>query len=80
MERDGLPRTLSAVAGVHAVERDGQGAYRIRLDKDDGIRQAIARTVVESGAGLLELSRERATLEEVFLKLVTREDEPEATT
>jgi ABC-2 type transport system ATP-binding protein len=80
MERGGLPRTLSAVAGVHAVERDGQGAYRIRLDKDDGIRQAIARTVVESGAGLLELSRERATLEEVFLKLVTREDEPEATT
>jgi len=77
-EPEGLERELSALAGVHDVERDGQRAYRIRMEKGSEIRQTIAKTVVESGAGLLELSRERATLEEVFLQLVTREDEPEA--
>jgi hypothetical protein len=60
---------------VHHVERGRDGGYRVRMDRESGAREEVARTVVEAGHGLVELARERATLEEVFLHLVTEEDE-----
>jgi ABC-2 type transport system ATP-binding protein len=70
-----LTARLSGLARVHQVERGRGGDYRVRLDREGGVREAVARTVVEAGCGLVELTRERATLEEVFLHLVTEEDE-----
>ena len=76
-DHERLDSRLSALEGVLGVERNGHGTYSIRLDKATDARQAVAKTVVESGAGLVELTRESATLEEVFLQLVTEEDESE---
>jgi ABC-2 type transport system ATP-binding protein len=70
-----LTGRLAALDRVHHVERGRDGDYRIRVDRDGGAREAVARMVVEAGLGLIELARERATLEEVFLHLVTEEDE-----
>jgi len=69
-----LTARLSGLERVHHVERR-DGDYRIRLDREGGARETVAQTVFEAGLGLVELSRERATLEEVFLHLVTEEDE-----
>jgi hypothetical protein len=38
-----------------------------------GVRREVARAVVEAGFGLLELSAERMTLEDIFVRLVTEE-------
>jgi ABC-2 type transport system ATP-binding protein len=73
-DREPLDERLSSVAGVHGVERNHDGTYRLRIDKDSDARQAVAKTVVEAGVGLVELTRESATLEEVFMQLVTEED------
>ncbi len=40
----------------------------------DGVVERIAETAVQSRAGLLELRRESADLEEIFLKLTTSEE------
>jgi len=70
-----LTGRLAALDRVHHVERGRDGDYRIRVDREGGAREAVARMVVDAGLGLIELARERATLEEVFLHLVTEEDE-----
>ena len=40
------------------------------------LREEIARTIVGSGAGLLELRPLGMSLEDVFLRLVTHEEAP----
>jgi ABC-2 type transport system ATP-binding protein len=74
---DGLAAGLSAVEGVHDVDREGPGSYRVRMARDPKVREALATNVVASGAGLVELTCLKASLEEVFLHLVTDEVEGE---
>jgi hypothetical protein len=73
-DHEDLTAKLSGLERVHHVERRN-GGYRIRLDREGDAREAVARTVFEAGLGLVELSRHRASLEEVFLHLVTEESE-----
>ncbi|HUC44049.1 MAG TPA: hypothetical protein VMR65_08425, partial [Candidatus Sulfotelmatobacter sp.] len=70
-ETDGLAGALAALPGVTDAVRSGEGTFRVRVDAGDSARERVAAEVVRLGAGLIELSRERASLEEVFLKLVT---------
>ncbi len=67
-----LERRLAAVDGVEHVGRE-QGELLVDLTGGDAARERLAAEVVASGAGLLEMYRERASLEEVFLRLVTDE-------
>jgi ABC-2 type transport system ATP-binding protein len=69
----GLAGTIKAVAGVAEVVREGSEVYLVRVDGGDDARERVANAVVASGAGLVELTRQRASLEEVFLKLVTED-------
>jgi ABC-2 type transport system ATP-binding protein len=69
----GLAGTIKAVAGVAEVVREGPEVYLVRVDGGDDARERVANAVVASGAGLVELTRQRASLEEVFLKLVTED-------
>lgn len=62
---------LSRIAGVANVRRGENGAFRLDLARDEDAREEIARLCVGENWGLLELSRRRANLEEVFLKLTT---------
>ncbi|MBI5014793.1 MAG: ATP-binding cassette domain-containing protein [Deltaproteobacteria bacterium] len=68
---------LMALAGVVDVEPEpGQvGSYRVESRLDQDLREEVARAVVESGAGLLELAGTAVSLEEVFLRLTTDERE-----
>jgi ABC-2 type transport system ATP-binding protein len=66
-----IPDVLRALPGSESREVIVEAG----LGKD--VREQVARAVVESGAGLLELRPLAMSLEDVFLKLVTREEAPE---
>ena len=68
-----LVTTLANLPGVAEAGREGSCVYRVRVEPGDEAEARVASTVVASGAGLVELSRERADLEDVFLRLVTTE-------
>ena len=61
---------------TEADRRDGVVGFEVETDHGHDIRRDLARTVVTSGWGLLELRPMRLSLEEIFLSLTT--DEPAA--
>ena len=61
--------TRVAVADHHA----GVDGFEVESDRGTDIRRDIARTVVNSGWGLLELRPMRMSLEEIFLQVTTEE-------
>jgi ABC-2 type transport system ATP-binding protein len=67
-------RALSGVLHVNPGSAPGEMVVEAALGKD--VREEVARTIVGSGAGLLELRPLAMTLEDVFLRLVTDEDAP----
>ncbi len=71
---DELLRTLSGLEGVIDARASGRpGEIIVNSVSDLGIRPLMARTIVESGWGLLEMRSSELTLEEVFVHLVTEE-------
>ena len=52
------------------VERDGEwNIFQLRVESDADLREEIYRLAVERGWVVRELSRSRATLEDVFVEL-----------
>lgn len=72
-----LVAKLRQVAGVGEVAQQGESSEGVRVSvtaaNGQDIRPSVAEAVVKSGYGLLELKRESLSLEEVFLKLTTKE-------
>ena len=71
---------LEGVDGVVSVEpgrepRDSETELTVNAKKDLDIRPALSRAVVEKGWDLLELTSMDASLEDVFIELVTVEEE-----
>jgi ABC-2 type transport system ATP-binding protein len=68
---------LGQVPGVTRVaesdRRDGVVGYEIDSETGRDVRRDLARAVVSSGFGLLELRPIRISLEEIFLSLTTDE-------
>ena len=71
----------TALAGIPGVTRVGAseqrgaaGAFEVESEHGRDVRREIARTIVISGWGLLELRPMRMSLEDIFLQLTT--DEP----
>src|SRR4051812_38681136 len=68
---------LSRVAGVTRVveadRRDGMVGYEIDSESGRDVRRDLARSVINSGWGLLELRPMRMSLEDVFLSLTTED-------
>ncbi len=72
-----LPARLGRLPGVlHVTPGSAQGELLVEAALGKDAREEIARTVVETGAGLLELRPLAMSLEDVFLRLVTREEAP----
>jgi ABC-2 type transport system ATP-binding protein len=75
---------LRAVPKVMAVTLAGDGAadgvasYTIGTDPGADVREDLARAVVEGGFGLVELRMAGVSLEDVFLRLTTEEDDDAA--
>jgi ABC-2 type transport system ATP-binding protein len=68
---------LRGIPGVTRVaqadRRDGIVGFEVDSERGQDVRRELARTVVSSGWGLLELRPMRMSLEEIFLSLTTDE-------
>jgi ABC-2 type transport system ATP-binding protein len=68
---------LQRIAGVTRVvesdRHDGVVGFEVESERGHDIRRDLARTIVDSGWGLLELRRTHMSLEEIFLSLTTEE-------
>ncbi|MBN2322893.1 MAG: ATP-binding cassette domain-containing protein [Spirochaetes bacterium] len=71
---DKIKRCLASIDGVGGVKQEGE-SYTVETDKGNDLRPLIAKRVVDEGFELLELSSRAMSLEDVFLKLVTVEEE-----
>ncbi len=69
------PAALEQIEGVVAVRSGGAGAgsFVLECDRAADPRERVFRTAVERGWVLLELALDRPSLEEVFVRLTTRE-------
>jgi ABC-2 type transport system ATP-binding protein len=56
-------------------EQDKNGIFRVDIESDVDIRKTLAKNIVTNNLGLLELSTDRFTLEDIFLHLTTKEEE-----
>ncbi len=74
-DRREIARLVRTVPGVTSVEPHADG-YIIQVAPSSEIRPALASAVVGQGLELLELRPWAVTLEEIFLELTTRLDQP----
>ncbi len=65
--------TLAAIPGVTAVHSDGGGRFRLEHGIDSDPREAIFNNAVEHGWVLVEMAATKASLEDVFVRLTTRD-------
>ncbi len=70
---DGLTGELQNLPGVLSVQSVEDGRLEIETGPGEDMRPQIAEVVVKGGWRLLELRRERLSLEEIFIQL-TREE------
>ncbi len=67
---------LSVVSMVQREkEHDGRVAFVVESVPNEDIRKDLAKTIVQNGWGLFELRPVGMSLEEVFLRLTTKEEE-----
>ena len=67
-------RSIPGVLNVTVADtHNGVAAYEVSSDRNRDIRRDLARTIVSSNWGLLELRPSRMSLEEIFLSLTTEE-------
>lgn len=76
-----LRARLGAIPGVTEVLEEAPGsqgaaATRFVVRAKDDVRTKVAETIVSSGAGLLEMRREGAGLEGLFMQVVSSSDRP----
>jgi gliding motility-associated transport system ATP-binding protein len=71
-----LARLPGVTRVVESDRHDGVIGYEVDSEQGRDVRRDLARAVVSSGWGLLELRPMRVSLEDVYLSLTT--DEPEA--
>jgi ABC-2 type transport system ATP-binding protein len=68
-----LGRLTGITRVVESDRRDGVVGYEVESERGHDVRRDLARAVVTSGWGLLELRPMRMSLEEIFLELTTEE-------
>jgi ABC-2 type transport system ATP-binding protein len=75
---DPVEGRLGQLAGVTSVTRIGEpeadyARYLLKCEGGDDIGEQVFRVAVESGWTINELRRETPSLEDIFLKLTTKE-------
>jgi ABC-2 type transport system ATP-binding protein len=68
---------LKQIPQILEVEVLGEGYYRIFHDRLQNPAPEIARQIVQFGWGLLELTPERRSMEEIFLEITRGDAQPE---
>jgi len=74
----GVKAALSSLAGITSVEKTSEAAggyskYIVKVGNGADVAETIFRLAVERGWTINELKRETLSLEDIFLKLTTRE-------
>ena len=67
---------LISLPGVATVSEEGHGYYLVEHTPESDPREAIFRLAVERGWVLTTLAQTRASLEDVFVRLTTRDEVP----
>lgn len=65
---------LRNMEGVDAIKSEGK-MISLEVGEERDIRAQVAKTVVESGAGLLALEKEETSLEDIFINLTNQGNE-----
>lgn len=71
------PDLLADIPGVHTVEPLGATRYRVYHDMAASPAEHLAERVVSRGFGLLELTPERRSMEEIFIDITQHTSQPE---
>lgn len=71
-----VQKKLLGLTGVKVVNVDGSGQMIVESSQD--LRPVLAKSICDSGWDLLEMTPLTASLEDVFLKLVTKEEQEAA--
>lgn len=72
---DVLLTSLKKISGVVDVQTNSNNLLEIETNGQDSVSQEIAGLIVSSGAGLIEIKAESMNLEDVFLKLTSKEEQ-----
>ncbi|MCM8803804.1 MAG: ABC transporter ATP-binding protein [Candidatus Omnitrophica bacterium] len=77
-EIEKIKNAISEISGVKSVNvilpiKEKINKYVVLTDKEKDLRKEISRKIVNFGFGLLEMRIEEMTLEDIFLKLTTKE-------
>jgi ABC-2 type transport system ATP-binding protein len=78
LHRPPAPAELAAIAGVSAVEPDGEGRLRVFHAPGRNPTEEIVRLAAERGWGLYEIRPGRLSLEQLFVELTSAEPGAEA--
>lgn len=75
--QDEIKKAVKGVSDIGSlfVENVRQGVNKVIIESDKDLRKDLAKKIIENGLGLLELTRDRFTLEDIFLELTTKEEE-----
>ena len=76
----GAPAVLGQLPGVVALRTEAgpESLYLLECEREGGdVREAVFRAAVEKGWVLLGLAEEKASLEQIFVRLTTRESAAE---
>ncbi len=75
---DKVRDTVGSLAGViqihDAGSHNGTNTFQVETASGQDIRRELARAIVQGGYGLLELKQVGISLEDIYLKLTTKED------
>ena len=74
----GVPEALGNLDGVLSARPEGTGRWAIECEPESDPREDLFRLAVEKGWVLLHLSEQQASLEDVFVRLTTRDLTDEA--
>jgi len=74
---DKVKAAIGSIKEIKSLEMNAEqnGITKVIIESEMDIRKILAKNVVDKGLGLLELSTDRFTLEDIFLHLTTKEEE-----
>ena len=73
--RDNVKELVAGVDGVIEVQTEGEADFVVTTAPGTDVRDRLSSAVVGAGYGLRELRSQEVSLEEIFLRLTTEEDD-----
>lgn len=64
---------LSSLAGVAGIVRGADNEFIVTVNGEDSVLDEISTSLVNMGAGLIEMKERHMTLEDIFLKIIAGE-------